>query len=224
MFPRLNNWHKEYRDQGLEVIGITTYYENLAFDKETGKLKTVGQTVENDKTGKVEVVGGLQPAEELDMLRAFAAYNKLRYRIVTLSKENYVKSATDYARRSIPQSVLIDRLGIIRLVTSGATEEGSDNLEAQIKKLLGERWAGGALSVYFPTFALPAHQVSSPGAHIRGHFADAAQNAQAHEAGHDWKQPAGFGAAVSTGNNCLLIPRPSVLAQRGLIRKKEHQK
>jgi thiol-disulfide isomerase/thioredoxin len=139
MFPRLNAWHKEFRDQGLEVVGFTTYYQNLAFDKETGKLKSVGKIIQNEKTGMSEVVGGLEPAEEHDMLRAFAAYNRLRYRIVTLSKESYRKSARDYARQSIPQSVLIDRLGIIRLVVTGVSEKGTDDLEVEIKKLIGER-------------------------------------------------------------------------------------
>jgi hypothetical protein len=95
--------------------------------------------VKNDKTGMIEVVGGLGPAEEHDMLRAFAGFHKLRYRIVTLSKERYLKSGKDYAREIIPQTVLIDRLGIVRMVKSGATEEGIDALGREIKKLIAER-------------------------------------------------------------------------------------
>ena len=139
MFPHLNAWHKEFRDEGLEVLGVTTYFQNLAFDKETGKLKAVGTTVEDDKTGTTEVVGGLEPAEEHDMLRAFAAYNKLRYRIITLTKKDYVKSAKDYARDAIPQAVLIDRLGVVRVVVSGVSERGTEALAAGIRKLIGER-------------------------------------------------------------------------------------
>jgi thiol-disulfide isomerase/thioredoxin len=139
MFPRLSAWQKEFRDEGLEVLGVTTYYQNLAFDKDTGTLKAVGETVKNTKTGMTEVVGGLSPAEERDMLRAFAAHHKLRYRIVTLSKDNYLKSGKVYAREIIPQSVLIDRLGIVRMVKSGATEEGIDALGQEIKKLIAER-------------------------------------------------------------------------------------
>jgi thiol-disulfide isomerase/thioredoxin len=139
MFPFLNAWHKEFRDEGLEVVGVTTYYQNLAFDKETGKLIAVGKTVRNDKTGTVEVVDGLEPAEEHDMLRAFALYNKLRYRIITLNREKYIKSGKDYLRPTIPQTVLIDRLGVIRMVASGASEEAIDALGIEIKKLIGER-------------------------------------------------------------------------------------
>ncbi len=121
------------------MLGVTTYYQNLAFDKETGTLKSVGKNVENEKTGQVEVVGGLEPAEERDMLRAFAAHHKLRYRIVALTRENYVKSAKDYARRTIPQSILIDRLGVIRMVSSGTSEEDLEALGEAIKKLIAER-------------------------------------------------------------------------------------
>jgi len=139
MFPHLNAWHKEFRDEGLEVLGVTTYFQNLAFDKETGKLKAVGTTVENDKTGIAEVVGGLEPAEEHDMLRAFTAYNKLRYRIITISKKDYLKSGKEYARESIPHAVLIDRLGVVRMVVSGVSERATEALAMGIRKLIGER-------------------------------------------------------------------------------------
>jgi thiol-disulfide isomerase/thioredoxin len=139
-FPYLNAWHREYRDDGLEVLGVTTYFRNLAFDKDTGTLKKVGKQVENEKTGEIEVVDGLEPAQEHDMLRAFASHHKLRYRIITLTKEQYVKSAKDYARQTIPQAVLVDRLGVIRMVQSGEpSEESMDALREMLKKLLAER-------------------------------------------------------------------------------------
>src|SRR5437879_5302075 len=37
-FPHLREWHKEYKDKGLEILGVTTYFEKFAFDKKTGKL------------------------------------------------------------------------------------------------------------------------------------------------------------------------------------------
>jgi hypothetical protein len=121
------------------AMRLTTYYQNLAFDKDTGKLRAVGTSVENDKTGSAEVSGGLEPGEEHDMLRAFAAYNKLRYRIITLSKKDYLKSAKDYARESIPHAVLIDRLGVVRMVISGVSETGTEALAVGIRKLIDER-------------------------------------------------------------------------------------
>src|SRR4051794_37387275 len=31
-FPHLNTWYKEFRDEGLEVVGVTTYYQSIGFD------------------------------------------------------------------------------------------------------------------------------------------------------------------------------------------------
>jgi thiol-disulfide isomerase/thioredoxin len=138
-FPQLNALHKQFRDEGLEVLGVTTYYKELDFDKKTGKLFLAGKKVEDEKTGKVEVVGLLTPDQENEMLRAFASYHKLKYHLITLSKENYLKSARDYAREIIPQSVLVDRLGVIRKVISGISEVESENLVGDIQKLLAER-------------------------------------------------------------------------------------
>ena len=37
-FPHLKEWDKTYKDKGLVISGMTTYYEKLGFDKEKGKL------------------------------------------------------------------------------------------------------------------------------------------------------------------------------------------
>src|SRR5439155_11529227 len=37
-FPHLREWNKEYKDKGLEILGVTSYYEKFGFDKEAGKL------------------------------------------------------------------------------------------------------------------------------------------------------------------------------------------
>jgi thiol-disulfide isomerase/thioredoxin len=139
LYPHLNAWHKELREDGLEVLGVTTYYQNLDFDKKAGKLVEVGKTVTNTSTGATEVVDGLEPARENEMLRAFTAHHKLRYRTMMLSKENYAKASKDYIVPSLPQAVLIDRLGNIRLVTSGVSEASIDALDVAIKKLIGEK-------------------------------------------------------------------------------------
>src|SRR5213082_98709 len=36
-FPHLREWNKEYKDKGLEVLGVTSYYEQFGFDKDAGK-------------------------------------------------------------------------------------------------------------------------------------------------------------------------------------------
>src|SRR5712675_1594573 len=32
-FPHLREWHQEYKDKGLEIVGLTRYYEKYGFDK-----------------------------------------------------------------------------------------------------------------------------------------------------------------------------------------------
>src|SRR2546426_8169567 len=44
-FPHLREWNKDYKDKGLEVVGVTSYYGFGEFDKEAGKLKPRGENV-----------------------------------------------------------------------------------------------------------------------------------------------------------------------------------
>src|SRR5262249_55495959 len=48
-FPHLRDWSKEYKDKGLEIVGVTPYYETFGFDKDAGKLKRV-----DNKLAKME--------------------------------------------------------------------------------------------------------------------------------------------------------------------------
>ena len=135
-FPHLRDWHKEYHDKGLEVVGVTTYYEMFGFDKDKGTLKTVGKFEKDETSGKPKVVGGLNPMEEQEMLKAFAAHHKLDYRLLVISQEEKEAAAKAYQVEGIPTAVLIDRKGIIRMVRVGARPGNAEELEAEIKKLL----------------------------------------------------------------------------------------
>src|SRR5262249_48854544 len=48
-FSHLRDWHRDYAAQGLEVIGVTTYYEAWKFDKATGKVKQLGDGAKTDQ-------------------------------------------------------------------------------------------------------------------------------------------------------------------------------
>src|SRR5262249_22818099 len=50
-FPHLTEWHTEFRDQGLEVVGVTTYQKYYQFDKELGRVKYIGEKEEDKETG-----------------------------------------------------------------------------------------------------------------------------------------------------------------------------
>jgi len=124
-FPHLRDWHKEFRKDGLEILGVTTYYERYGFDKEGGKLKRLDQ--------------GQKPAEEHGMLKDFAVHHQLKHELLVVSKDTWQKLSRQYGVRGIPTAVLIDRQGVVRMVRVGSGPENAAALEAEIKKLLAQK-------------------------------------------------------------------------------------
>lgn len=124
-FPHLREWNQEYKDKGLEIVGVTSYYEVIGFDKDAGKSKKV-----DNKLSKVE---------EQAMLKDFAAHHKLDYRLMTMPKEDLQKVYKEYKVRGIPQVVLIDRKGNVRLVKVGSGEANAKAIATEIKKLIAEQ-------------------------------------------------------------------------------------
>ena len=123
-FPHLRDLNAKYKDQGLELLGVTTYYEKIGFDKEAGKITRV-----ENKLSKVE---------EQAMLKDFAAHHKLDYRLATIPGDQKDDVYSKYKIRGIPTAVLVDRKGNLRLVKVGASEENGKEIEDTIKKLLAE--------------------------------------------------------------------------------------
>jgi thiol-disulfide isomerase/thioredoxin len=124
-FPHLREWEKQYRKDGLRILGVTTLYGNTGFDKTTGQVKRLDQP--------------LKQAEEMAMLKDFAAHHKLRHDLLVVPRRDYGAVSREYRADSIPMAVLIDRQGIVRLVRVGAQEENAVALEAAIKKLLAQK-------------------------------------------------------------------------------------
>lgn len=123
-FPHLRELHAKYHDKGLEIVGLTTYYEKVGFDKEAGKVKIL-----EDK---------MTLAEEQTMLKDFAQHHKLDYRLVAVPQDERKEIYGKYKIRGIPTAVVIDRKGIIRLIKVGASEENAKEIEDTIKKLVAE--------------------------------------------------------------------------------------
>jgi thiol-disulfide isomerase/thioredoxin len=132
-FPHLREWHKEFHDQGLVVLGTTRLYQRFGFDRKSGKLTQVGKFVEK------QLVGGLTPEKEKDMLKEFASYHKLEHNLLVLESDAWRKATKDYNIEGIPTLVLIDRQGIVRLVRVGADEENVQAVQAEIKNLLAQK-------------------------------------------------------------------------------------
>ena len=129
-FPHLREWDTKYKKDGLEILGVTTYYQQFGFDKDKGSLIRIGK---DDK--KID----LKPAEEHEMIKDFLAFHKLSHQIMTVSKEGNLTTGKDYSVRGIPQAVLIDRKGIVRMVRVGSGEANAAALEEEIRKLLAEK-------------------------------------------------------------------------------------
>src|ERR1043166_8120412 len=108
--PNLSRWHETYKDKGLVILGLTTYYGH----------------------------GGgrpMKPPEELNFLREFKKRNRLPYGIAVDESET---NERNYGVNSIPMSFLIDRKGVLRYISPGADDEEIQSLGRMIKKLLDE--------------------------------------------------------------------------------------
>jgi thiol-disulfide isomerase/thioredoxin len=108
--PNLSRWHDTYKDKGLVILGLTTYYGHGG-----GRAMT--------------------PPEELAYLREFKKRNRLPYGVVVDEAE---KNDVNYGVNSIPMSFLIDRKGMLRYISPGANDEEIESLGRMIKKLVDE--------------------------------------------------------------------------------------
>jgi thiol-disulfide isomerase/thioredoxin len=108
--PNLSRWHETYKDKGLVILGLTRYFGH-------GNQRP------------------MTPAEELVYLRDFKKRNRLPYGIAV--EEGSVNDF-NYGVNSIPMSFLIDRQGVLRYISPGASEEEIETLGEMIKKLVDE--------------------------------------------------------------------------------------
>jgi thiol-disulfide isomerase/thioredoxin len=109
--PNLSRWHEALKGKGLVILGVTKYYGHGG-----GKELT--------------------PAEELVYLRDFRTQNKLPYGFL-VSDSN--KNDFNYGVFSIPTSFLIDRKGVVRYISLGASEDEITLLGELTKKLVEEK-------------------------------------------------------------------------------------
>jgi len=124
-FPHLREWQKEYGNKGVEIIGLTSYYQNFGFDKDKGQL-----TRPSDK---------LTPVQEQGMLRDFVEHHKLAHRIQAMPQADWrTVVSTAYGVTGIPTVVVIDKQGKVRLYKVGSGPENARAVEEMIKTLVAE--------------------------------------------------------------------------------------
>jgi thiol-disulfide isomerase/thioredoxin len=108
--PQLSRWHEKYKDKGLVILGLTKYWGHA-----------------NQRS--------MTRGEELAYLREFKTRNRLPYGIVVDEKE---QNELNYGVNSIPMSFLIDRKGVLRYISPGASDEEIESLGKMIQKLIAE--------------------------------------------------------------------------------------
>jgi thiol-disulfide isomerase/thioredoxin len=109
--PNLARWQNQYKSKGLVILGVTKYY---------------------GRGGGKE----LKPAEEVAFLRDFRTRNKLSYGFLVSDADT---NEFNYGVTSIPTSFLIDRKGMVRYISHGASEDEIALLGDLIKRLVEEK-------------------------------------------------------------------------------------
>jgi serine/threonine-protein kinase len=117
-FPHLREWNEKYASKGLVMIGLTDYF-NFAWDEQAGKATRSADEV--------------APEQEQAMLVKFAAGHKLTHRL-GIQKEHALSKY--YGVTGIPQVVVIDRDGVIRLIKVGSGEAGAREIGELLETLL----------------------------------------------------------------------------------------
>jgi len=110
-FPSLTEWHQDYKQAGLEILGVTKY---------NGEAE--GFSVDNQA--------------ELEFLQRFKKTHRLPYDFV-VAKDN--TNQIIYGAGAIPTAVLIDRKGVIRYIETGSSPSREEEIRAEIEKLLAEK-------------------------------------------------------------------------------------
>ncbi len=110
-FPSLSEWHRTFKKDGLEILGVTRYF---------GRAE--GVKVDN--------------AAELEFLQRFKENQELPFDFV-VAKDN--TNQIVYSASAIPTTVLIDRKGIIRYINTGSSKTREEEIREIIIKLLAEK-------------------------------------------------------------------------------------
>jgi thiol-disulfide isomerase/thioredoxin len=119
-FPHLIEWHEEFSDRGLVILGATRFYD-YEWDEENGKAAQG-----KDVSTEVEVA----------MLEKFREAHKLRHGFFVSPKTSTY--SLDFGVSGIPQAVLIDKQGKIRMIRVGSGDANAKAMHTKIVELLAE--------------------------------------------------------------------------------------
>jgi thiol-disulfide isomerase/thioredoxin len=126
-FPHLRKWNEEYGEKGLVIVGVTRYYQYGWDDEAQRPQRAAGDTVEARKEA-------MPPEKEREAMVKFANYHELKHRFAIMPDDNTLYA--HYGVTGIPQAVLIDRDGKVRMIRVGSGEANAKALDDLIQKLI----------------------------------------------------------------------------------------
>ena len=119
-FPHLRDWHDHYAEKGFAILGMTSD-QGFVWDQDK-KQAVRGSDVSHE--------------QELEMLVSFRKHHELRHGFVLTPKgSGYNKQLAVYG---IPQVVLLDKQGVVRMIKVGSGPKNAKALKEMIEKLLAE--------------------------------------------------------------------------------------
>jgi len=120
-FPHLKEWHEEFHDKGLEIVGITRQY-GYEWNEETGRAARATEEVSLETEQK--------------MLDKFMSHHELHHATIITPKSSEMQK--QFGVTGIPHAVLIDRQGNVRMIKVGSGPTNSQALREMIEQLLAE--------------------------------------------------------------------------------------
>lgn len=127
--PRFAEWNKAYKAKGLAIVGATFYPsdigQKLGFDADV-------------EAGPIVTVAKADKKSDQALLQAFAKHHKVNHLLVALPKQAAFDAFDAYTVNGLPQVVVIDRKGVVRLIDTGG-EKTSPYVEIELKKVLAEK-------------------------------------------------------------------------------------
>ncbi len=119
-FPHLREWHEKFAGKGLAIVGVTKYYK-YDWDDENKRIR-------RDR--------GLSKEMENAATEKFLEFHKLKHRIAVMDDDSDFDES--YSVNGIPQAVLIDRQGKVRLIRVGSSARNAQDLQQMIERLIAE--------------------------------------------------------------------------------------
>lgn len=134
-FPHLREWKEKYEDKGLVIIGVTRYY-NYDWDEEANRPKKVVVKADDENKDDDDAAPEFTPEDEQAAMVKFAEHHELTHRFMITPKESTFQK--EYGVSGIPQAVLIDREGKIRLIRVGSGSANAEEIDTLLVELIGD--------------------------------------------------------------------------------------